>query len=161
MSDSNGTTRVSIPFDSIGMVTEENLRRHSFDLVHFPTYLERKAPARIRIEITTDCHDNSDLMGWFEDDQHTRRCKYASLVADDSGCLTDSDDFYRTVHDAFGAHADALTYIVFTRCGPPVYAPLFALVLLYQKYGRGLYMNGEMLPTPCSELTVSYTFALR
>jgi hypothetical protein len=160
MPDSNGT-RVSIPFGSTGMVSAEKLRRHSFDLVHFPMYLERKVPPRVRIETTTNYHDNSDLKGWFYDDQNAHRWKYASLVADDSGCVTNSDDFYRMVHDSFGEHTDGLTYIGFTRCGPPVYAPLFALALLYQKYGRGLYMNGEMLPTPWPESSVSYTFTLR
>jgi hypothetical protein len=82
------------------MVNEEALRRHSFDLVHFKLYLERKVPPRVRVEITTDCHDDSDLRGWFEDSQHTRGWKYASLIANDTGCLTDSDDFYRMVHSA-------------------------------------------------------------
>lgn len=143
------------------MVNEEALRKHSFDLVHFKLYLERKVPPRVRIEITTNYHDDSDLRGWFEDSQHARRWKYASLVADDNGCVTDSDDFYRMVHSAFAAHADDLTYIGFNRSGPPVYAPLFALALLYQKYGCGIFLAGELLPTPWAESSVSYTFTLR
>ncbi|MFL9905309.1 hypothetical protein [Paraburkholderia sp. RL17-337-BIB-A] len=161
MSDSNGTARVSIPFGNIGKASKEELTKHSFDLVHFPMYLDRHVPPRVRIEITDDYRDDIDLTGLYENDQNARCWKYVSLIADDNGCPTDSDEFYRMVHGAFGAHADGLTYIGFRRGGPPVYAPLFALAMLYQKYGCGIFLAGEMLPTPWPESTVSYTFTLR
>ncbi|CAN0620233.1 conserved protein of unknown function [Burkholderia multivorans] len=163
MPDSNGT-RVSIPVSgSGGKVSEEDLKKYSFDLVHFPMYLSRKVAPRVHIEVTDDHRGDHDLMACYEDGQRVRTWKYASLSADDNGCLTDSDDFYHMVHGAFGAHADGLTYIGFTRCGRPVYAPVFALAMLYKKFGKGIYKAGELLPTPCPELTagVSFSFSIR
>ena len=163
MPDTNGT-RISIPVSGkSGKVSEEELKRYSFDLVHFPMYLSQRVAPRVRIEITDDHRGDHDLMACYEDGQHTRTWKYASLIADDDGCLTGSVDFYRMVHEAFGAHADGLTYIGFTRGGLPVYAPLFVLAMLYKKYGKGIYKAGQSLPTPCPELTagVLYTFSVR
>ena len=83
------------------------------------------------------------------------------LVPCDDGCPTDSDDFYRLVHAAFAGQAGALTYLGFERAGPPVHAPLFALALLYKRYGRGRYKAGDILPTPCRETTVGVAYASR
>lgn len=154
--------RLSIPFGTtVAQVGEAALRTHSFDLVHFPSYLARKVAPRVRFEITDDWLNESDLVGFFEDDHQARRWKYVSIVADEAGCTTDSDDFYRMIHAAFVAYAPGLRYLGFARCGRPPDAPLFALAVMYNRYGRGLYKVGEMLPTPCSELTVSYTVSFR
>ncbi|MFM0032698.1 hypothetical protein PQR70_41535 [Paraburkholderia madseniana] len=107
------------------------MKKHSFDLVHFPSYLARKVAPRVRVEITIDRRDDSDLTGWFEDDQGKRSWMYAQLIADENGCSTDSDDLYLMVHAAFAAHADGLTYIGFTRSGLPPDAPLFAMAMRY------------------------------
>lgn len=92
-------------------------------------------------------------MGWFSDDQTDRGWKYALLIADDSGVQTDSDEFYLMAHAAFRAHADGWTYIGFTRCGSPPDAPLFGIGLMYNRYGRGIYKAGDMLPTRWPEST--------
>lgn len=140
--------RVSIPFGtSITKVNEEALKKHSFDLIHFPAYLACKAARCVRVEITSDRRADSHLMGWFEDDQTARSWMYASLIADDNGVQTDSDDFYLAVHAAFAAAADGRTYIGFTRCGSPPDAPLFGIGLMFNRYGHGIYKAGDMLPT--------------
>ena len=77
-------------------------------------------------------------------------------VAGAAGVATHSDAFYDAVHAAFAASLPQASYLGFTRCGRPPYAPLFALALLYGRYGRGLYRAGERLPTPWPELTASY-----
>ena len=160
MTDSGN--RVSIPFGTtVADVGDAALRTHSFDLVHFPSYLRRKVAPRVRVGINNDWLDDSDLVGFFEDDHQARNWRYMSLVADEAGCLTDSDDFYRMVHAAFVANAGGSRYIGFARCGTPPDAPLFALAIMYNRYGRGLYKVGEVLPTPCRELTATYAVSLR
>lgn len=162
MPDSNGT-RVSIPVHApSSWVDEEALRKRSFDLIFFPAYyLARKVPPRVRVEVSTDVTDASDVGGWFEDENGAAVCWYATLIADESGCLTDSDDLYRALHAAFAATSHGLRYVGFFRCGRPPYAPLFALGMLYTKYGRGLYRDGEYLPIPWPALTVRSSFVLR
>ncbi|ANB73893.1 hypothetical protein AYM40_17115 [Paraburkholderia phytofirmans OLGA172] len=162
MPDSNGTARVSIPRGtSISMVTDEALIKHGFDLIHFPSYLARKVAPRVRVEISTECHDDHDLTGWYQDDQKTRSWKCAKLIADENGCVTDSDAFYHLAHAAFSANADALTYIGFVRSGRPPDAPLFALAMMYQKYGRGIYLAGELLPDLWPQSSSAWLFSLR
>jgi hypothetical protein len=141
--------------------SEEALARHSFDLVHFPMYLAQMVPTRVRVEVTQDKRPESDLMVFYEDKHVTRSRKFATLVADDEGCLTGSDAFYHLVHEACRARRDDSTYIGFTRYGRPVYAPLFALSLLYRRFGRGIHLDGDVLPTPWAELSVDYAFGLR
>ena len=141
--------------------SDEALVRHSFDLVHFPMYLAQKVPTRVRVEVTQDGRPESDLFVVYEDKHATRSHKFVTLVADDGGCLTGSDAFYHLVHEACRAHRGDSTYIGFTRCGRPVFAPLFALSMLYRKFGRGIHLDGDVLPTPWAELTVDYTFRLR
>jgi hypothetical protein len=155
-------TRVSIPFGTtVTKVSDEALKKFSFDLVHFPSHLARKIAPRVRVEIMTVSHDNADLTGWFSDQDKTRAWRYARLVDDENSCLTDSDDFYQLVHKAFAVHADGLTYIGFTRCGLPPDAPLFGLALMYRKYGRGIYLAGQMLPTLWPESSSEFLFTLR
>ncbi len=48
----------------------------------------------------------------------------------------------------------------FTLGGPPVYAPLFALAMLYKKFGRGYFPRGERLPIPDRSLLVHGHFSL-
>lgn len=151
-------TRVS---SKVGKISEVELKKYSFDLVHFPMYLSQKVAPRVRIEVTDDRRGDHDLMACYEGGQHTRTWKYASLIADENGCATGSDDFYHMVHKSFGAHADGLIYIGFTRGGSPVYAPLFALAILYKKYGRGIYKEGNAMPTPCPELTAGVYYSVR
>ena len=147
-------------------LTEEQLHRHSYDLSLFPLYLSRKTPARVRVEITTSHQNDPDLMALYDSDSDSDSDSeapgagrlFARLLADEQGVLTDSDDLYRAIHAAFAGHASAGRYIGFTRYGRPPYAPLFALALLYRKYGRGLYLAGDMLPTPWPALTSSYAF---
>ncbi|KWR88895.1 hypothetical protein [Cupriavidus sp. IDO] len=141
-------------------VDDDALRRHSFDLVHFPMYLAQRVPPRVRVEIIGD-HEHADLMGLYTNARQERSRKYAKLIADERGCVTKSDAFFHAVHAEFSAGAGDLTYLGFSRAGPPVYAPLFALAILYRKYGRGLYRAGQILPTPWPELTSGYTFSIR
>ena len=102
-----------------------------------------------------------------EDAQPKEHHLFAHLKADEQGVLIDSDDLYRAIRAAFEAHVDVACdkggvsearYIGFTRYGRPPYAPLFALVMLYQKYGKGLYQAGDLLPTPWPSLAPSYRF---
>ncbi|MFM0454956.1 hypothetical protein PQR21_31650 [Paraburkholderia nemoris] len=155
------STRVSIPFGTtVSDVGEEALKRHGFDLIHFPAYLWRKVAPRVRVEIKTIGQESADLTGCFSDHEATRTWKYAWLVADESGCLTDSDDFYQLVHVTFAAHAGDSIYSGFARCGQPPDAPLFNLALMYRKYGHGIYFAGEMLPTRWPGPSPEYIFTL-
>jgi hypothetical protein len=135
---------------------EQLLIKHSFDLVHFPMYLKQRVAQRVRIVLTAD-GASADLMGFYTDDGGTRTTQYIKLVADEEGVVTAEDAFFHAVHAIFqSASTPPLKYIGFTRRGLPVYAPLFALAMLYSKYGRGLYEPGQVLPTPCKFLTVGY-----
>ena len=150
--------RLSVPLHEPRPLTEQELARHSYDLSLFPLYLIRKMATRVRVVVSPNCKDDPDLMAAFEDSKSNQHNLYAHLKADERGVVTDSDDLYRAIHAAFEAEAGDFRYIGFTRFGTPPYAPLFALALLYRKYGRGLYKAGDMLPTPWPSLTSSYTF---
>ena len=138
--------------------TEEERIRHSYDLILFPRYLEDNMAERVSVKIYTGKGREGDVMALYEDAQSNPHQLVAQLKADEQGVLTDSDDLYRAIHSAFEAHAGDSRYIGFTRYGRPPYAPLFALAILYQKYGRGLYQAGDMLPTPWPALSPSYRF---
>ena len=157
--------RLSIPLRGGRSSTEEELIRHSFDLLLFPRYLERNMAERVSVVVRSNSKKDPDLMALYKDAQSKEHHLYAHLKADEQGVLTDSDDLYRAIHAAFEAHVDVVCdkegvsearYIGFTRCGRPPYAPLFALAILYQKYGKGLYKAGDMLPTPWPSLMPSY-----
>ena len=153
--------RLSIPLTGRSRgFTEEELHRHSFDLSVFPLYLTRIVAPRVRIIVSERQLQDPALLGFYASADGTQQQKVAFLRADESseaGIVTDSDDFYYAVHAAFAAHADdTSTYLGFTRHGRPPYAPLFALALLYQKFGKGLFKAGELLPTPWAALTSSY-----
>jgi hypothetical protein len=80
MPDKNGTTRVSIPFGTTASdAGEEALKRHGFDLIHFPAYLWRKVAPRVRVEIISVGQEGADLMGCFNNPEPTRTWKYARL----------------------------------------------------------------------------------
>ena len=149
-----------------GAVTEAQLLEHSYDLVLFPRYLAKFAP-RVRIEVLEHFGGEADLLALY--DLHGQRqnrwarlhAEVASVdgatdVANAAGVATHSDAFYDAVHAAFAASVPQASYLGFTRCGRPPYAPLFALALLYRRYGRGLYRAGERLPTRWPELAASY-----
>ncbi|MBP7492694.1 MAG: hypothetical protein KA803_11435 [Rhodoferax sp.] len=150
--------RLSIPLRSGRSSTEQELTRYSFDLILFPRYLEDNMAERVSVKIYTGKGREGDVMALYEDAQSNPHPLVAQLKADEQGVLTDSDDLYRAIHSAFEAHAGDSRYIGFTRYGRPPYAPLFALAILYQKYGRGLYKAGDMLPTPWPALSPSYRF---
>lgn len=152
------TPRLSIPVSGRGSsFSEEELHRYSFDLSIFPLYLARSVAPRVRIIVSDRQLQDPALLGWYTSADDKEQQKVAFLRADEQGVVTDSDDFYYAVHAAFAAQADdAASYLGFTRHGRPPYAPLFALALLYQKFGRGLFKAGELLPTPWSALTCSY-----
>ena len=135
--------------------SEQLLQQHSFDLLLFPRYLQRNVPAHVRIEVVEDASRSPQLMALFHDrgEQATR---FALLHADEDGVATDSDAFFHEVHAAFAAAAGPSRYLGFPRFGPPPYAPLFALALLYRRYGRGLYLPGDVLPTPWPGLQAGY-----
>ena len=148
--------RQSVPLNAGGShFSESLLQRHSFDLLLFPRYLQRNVPAHVRIEVVEDASRSPQLMALFHDrgEQATR---FALLHADEDGVATDSDAFFHEVHAAFAAAAGPSRYLGFPRFGPPPYAPLFALALLYRRYGRGLYLPGDVLPTPWPGLQAGY-----
>ena len=148
--------RLSVPLHGTRRLSEQELMRHSYDLSLFPLYLTRKMAARVCIDISASSTNEPDLLALYENAQSGQRTLFAHLVPDDQGVVTDSDDLYRAIHAAFEAHAGEARYLGFTRYGRPPYAPLFALALLYQKYGKGIYKAGDMLPTRWPSLTVSY-----
>ena len=150
--------RLSVPLHGTRPLTEQELIHHSYDLSLFPLYLTRKMAARVRVDVSSGNKNGPDLMAVFEDSSSSQHRLYAHLKADEQGVVTDSDDLYRAIHAAFESHAGNAQYIGFTRYGTPPYAPLFALALLYRKYGRGLYEAGAMLPTPWPSLTASHAF---
>lgn len=137
-------------------IDEEALKHYSFDLVHFPMYLERNGFTKVRFEVTADSNAG-DVVGYYTDEAGDRAGVYVKLFNDSNGVSVTTDQFFHSLHDLFQKNcASAHTYIGFTRIGKPVYAPLFALALLYKKYGRGLYEPGNVLPTPCAFLTSGY-----
>lgn len=152
--------RLSVPLQRQHPFAEAALVRHSFDLSLFPWYLARKVAPRVRVEVVADSRAGEpDVMALYAPapgacGEGARRL--ACLKPDDAGVLTDSDALYHAIHAAFAAQAHGETYVGFTRYGRPPYAPLFALALRYQKYGRGLYLAGELLPRPWPALTASY-----
>lgn len=158
------STRLSIPVHGRKRgFSDEELHRYSFDLSIFPLYLARRVAPRVRIIFSERPLQDPALLGWYANADGSEQQKVAFLRADPSseaGIATDSDDFYYAVHAAFAAQAgqgdNASTYLGFTRHGSPPYAPLFALALLYQKFGRGLFKAGELLPTPWPALTSGY-----
>lgn len=158
INEENAPERLSRPVRGGQGSTEEERIRHSYDLILFPRYLQDNMAERVSVKVVTGKSNNGDVMARYEDAESNPHWLIAQLKADEQGVLTDSDDLYRAIHAAFEAHAGDSKYIGFTRCGPAPYAPLFALALLYQKYGRGLYKAGDMLPTPWPALSPSYRF---
>lgn len=153
--------RLSIPVGGRGTsFTEEEFHRYSFDIGLFPRYLERAAP-RVHILISERKLEQQfpSLQGLYAHEGGAETCKVAFLQPDAEGVVTDSDDFYDAAHAAFAAQAGDAQYLGFTRNGKPPYAPLFALAMVYRKFGRGLYQAGELLPTPWPSL--SFGYALR
>ena len=129
---------------------DQQLLNHSFDAVHFPMYLSQRVPSVVRPEAVGDS-GSADLIGYFLGPGNVQLYRYLSLRADEHGVSTKTDDFFFTIHSSFrGLCPVNASYVGFARCGPPVYAPLFALAALYREYGRGLYMSGETLPTRSS-----------
>lgn len=158
MSESSGV-RLSVPVHGVSGIAdlEAAHRRHSLDLTLFPRYLQLRVAPRVRVLVTPGRRHDSSLLALYEDEGgQSEENRFATLQADDAGVPTDSDDFYRAVHAAFAAQAGSDRYIGFTRFGPPPYAPLFALAILYKKYGRGLYRDGELLPVPWPGLSAEY-----
>jgi hypothetical protein len=137
------------------------LIKHSFDLVHFPMYLKRHVAPCVSIEWCNSVI-GADVVGYYTDTEQVRTSRYIKLVDDPNGVATGTDQFFNVVHGAFQSMSTPLCkYIGFARCGPPVFAPLFALTMLYKKYGMGWYPPGEVLPTPCDFLTFGYEMHLR
>lgn len=155
----NSPERVSIPLHGGGRrPTEADLLRHSYDLVLFPMYLARNMAERVTVVMETNVNKNPDLFALYATASGGERSLYAHLKADVNGVATDSDALYHAIHAAFAAAAaDGDSYTGFARLGKPPCAPLFALALLYRKYGgKGLYRAGELLPTPWPALQFSY-----
>jgi len=94
-------------------------------------------------------------MGLHADVRGVHTWKFAELVDDPEGIHTTGEAFFHAVHAAFSEGAGEASYFGITCVGPPVYAPLFALAMLYRKYGRGLYEANQTLPTPHPALTAS------
>ena len=153
-----GENRQSVALGSdAAAFSTQDLSRHSFDLVLFPLYLQRRVAPRVRVAITPGLHPQADVVALYQAGGRTGyQC--ARLLADDTGVATDSDALYEAIHAAFSANApEALAqYVGFTRYGTPPMAPLFAVALMYQRYGRGLYKAGDMRPTPWPALTATY-----
>lgn len=123
--------------ESSARIDEEALIRHSFDLVHFPMYLNRNGFTTVRFEATADLNAG-DVIGYFSDEAGSRAGLYVKLIPDPDGVSVTTDQFFHSLHDLFlNMAASGQTYVGFTRLGTPVYAPLFALAMLYKKYGRG------------------------
>ena len=137
------------------LFSEQQLQAHSYDLLLFPTYLQRKLAPRVRVEVVDSPQGYPDVMGWYEEGGQQLQ-RFAFLRPDAGGVETDSDALYDAVHAAFAAHLPQARYLGFARCGRPPVAPLFALALMYQRYGRGLYPAGAYLPVPWPALSVSY-----
>ena len=149
--------RQSVPLNAEGShFSEPLLHQHSFDLLLFPRYLKRNFAAHVRVEVVSDACQSPHLMALLEKEGESRSM-FALLHADEEGVALDSDAFFHAVHAAFATAAGSSRYLGFTRFGRPPYAPLFALAMLYGRYGRGLYLQGDVLPTPWPALQAGYS----
>lgn len=81
-------------------VDEGALIRHSFDVVHFPMYLDRNGFTRVRFE-TTEVSDAGDLIGYFTDEARSRVGVYVKLITDPDGVSVTTDQFFLDLHDLF------------------------------------------------------------
>lgn len=136
--------------------SEQQLQTHSYDLLLFPLYLQRNMAPRVRVEVVSDSKAAPDLMALY-DDEGQEQTRFAFLRPDEAGVQTDSDALYAAVHAAFVAALPQARYLGFTRHGRPPVAPLFALALMYRRYGRGLYLDGATRPVPWPRLTAGYS----
>jgi hypothetical protein len=51
-------------------------------------------------------------------------------------------------------------YIGFRGCGRFPIAPLMQVAISYRRYGRGIFKDGESLPTPCLGIESQYGFEI-
>ena len=114
----------------------------------------RRSPSACRY-LCSGPQGDPDLTGCYEESGEQRH-SFAFLRPDEGGVETDSDALYEAVHAAFAAHLPQAQYLGFARYGRPPVAPLFALALMYRRYGRGLYRAGAFLPVPWPALTAGY-----
>lgn len=151
------SVRLSVPLHGARpALTEADLRLHSIELMLLPRVLAA-LPPRVRVDwLAGDGHHTQLLAAYIHPDGTKAPSQYLRLVADPDGVLTDSDALYGAIHAAAAARAPHLVYLGFTRWGRPPYAPLFALALLIQKYGRGIVPAGACLPVPWDGITVRY-----
>ena len=142
--------RISVPLSNVAANFGSELwTAHSFDLTAFPLVLAREVAPRVKIRMQSRFDADSKLRGLFKSSDGTVRwLHYAALDADEAGILTDSDEFYYSVHAAFHEHSGDSSYIGFAHAVIPPFSPLMVLGIMYNTYGRGIFPNGELRPRP-------------
>lgn len=144
----------SADVDNHPLTTEEKLIQHSYDLVVFSRYLEN-LPPRVTIKLR-DTDNNCDVYAVYVDASGHASYKYGQLIPDENGLHTSNNEIYTGIHDAFRLAMPTANYIGFRGCGRFPIAPLMQVAISYQRYGRGIFKDGESLPTPCLDIESQY-----
>ncbi|MBF5007719.1 hypothetical protein [Diaphorobacter caeni] len=134
--------------------TESDLIGHSADLLIFSRYLQR-LPARVRVEVSDSDH-GADVYAVCWTGSGEFHYAFARLIPDESGFRVGNDEIHAGIHEAFRHAAPASTYIGFRGCGRFPVAPLMQVAKLYERYGRGIFLDGNARPDPCAAMELKY-----
>ena len=133
---------------------ESQLMKHSYDLIIFPKYLSLLSP-HISINIKEEMND-CDIYGIYITQDNNLNYKFARFLADKNGIATNSKEIYQAIHQIFKTGELPGKYMGFRGCGRFPISPLIQVGFFYQKFGRGIFKDGDSLPTPCSKIESDY-----
>ena len=133
---------------------DRELIKHSADLMVFARYLQR-LPARVKVTVK-DTEHGADVYAIYQDGAGELRYQFARLIPDEKGVSTQGSDIYAEIHKAFRAALPASGYLGFRGCGRFAIAPLMHVAKLYERYGRGVFLDGDSKPRPCAAIESQY-----
>ena len=138
---------------------DSELIEHSADLMLFARYLQR-LPARVKVTVK-DTEHGADVYAIYQDGAGEFRYQFARLIPDEKGVSTQGGDIYAEIHKAFRAALPASGYLGFRGCGRFAIAPLMHVAKLYERYGRGVFLDGDSKPRPCAAIESQYGWQIR
>ena len=135
--------------------TVEKLIKHSYDMIVFPRYLELLSPhVQLRIK---DKENGCDVYAIYLDETNKFSYKFGQFISNTDGMSTTSTKIYTGIHEAFRSANTLARYIGFRGCGRIPIGPLMHIGFMYTRYGRGIFQDGEILPTPCQIIESQYS----